>query len=123
MFMDGFHTINLFQITLPLKKILLYQITSKCINHSVTEINALILIFICVFRTTRKISGPFQPGQEVTSKLFVVTHDAKLLISAGHWDNSMRVFHLSKNKTVSHIIKHTGKLFFLFFLHNSVFIL
>ncbi|KAG1669663.1 Neurobeachin-like protein 1 [Nymphon striatum] len=58
-------------------------------------------------KTTRKISGPFQPGLEVTSKLFVVTQDAKLLISAGHWDNSIRVFHLSKNKTVSHIIKHT----------------
>ncbi|XP_076368453.1 neurobeachin-like protein 1 [Tachypleus tridentatus] len=57
-------------------------------------------------KTTRRVSGPFQPGLEITSKLFIVTHDAKYIISGGHWDNSLRLFSLSKNKVVSHIVRH-----------------
>ncbi|KAK7808080.1 hypothetical protein U0070_026517 [Myodes glareolus] len=39
---------------------------------------------------TRTVNGPFAPGLKITSKLFVVSHDAKLLFSAGHWDNSIQ---------------------------------
>lgn len=35
------------------------------------------------------MNGPFAPGLKSTSKLFIVSHDAKLLFSAGHWDNSI----------------------------------
>lgn len=57
-------------------------------------------------KAQRTISGPFAPGLEITSKLFVVSHDAKLLFSAGHWDNSIQVMSLTKGKIVSHNIRH-----------------
>lgn len=70
------------------------------------------------------MNGPFAPGLEITSKLFIVSHDAKLLFSAGHWDNSIQVMSLTKGKIVSHNIRHMGKhllffpckKFFVFFL-------
>ncbi|XP_062950029.1 neurobeachin-like protein 1 isoform X5 [Cynocephalus volans] len=57
-------------------------------------------------KTQRSMNGPFAPGLEVTSKLFVVSHDAKLLFSAGHWDNSIQVMSLTKDKIISHNIRH-----------------
>uniref|UniRef100_A0A8C5LHT8 Neurobeachin like 1 n=1 Tax=Jaculus jaculus TaxID=51337 RepID=A0A8C5LHT8_JACJA len=57
-------------------------------------------------KTQRTMNGPFAPGLEVTSKLFVVSHDAKLLFSAGYWDNSIQVMSLTKGKIISHIIRH-----------------
>ncbi|XP_029425831.1 neurobeachin-like protein 1 isoform X7 [Nannospalax galili] len=57
-------------------------------------------------KTQRTMNGPFAPGLEITSKLFVVSHDAKLLFSAGHWDNSIQVMSLTKGKIVSHNIRH-----------------
>uniref|UniRef100_A0A2K6LW53 Neurobeachin like 1 n=1 Tax=Rhinopithecus bieti TaxID=61621 RepID=A0A2K6LW53_RHIBE len=57
-------------------------------------------------KTQRSMNGPFAPGLEVTSKLFVVSHDAKLLFSAGYWDNSIQVMSLTKGKIISHIIRH-----------------
>ncbi|XP_075385717.1 neurobeachin-like protein 1 isoform X2 [Tenrec ecaudatus] len=57
-------------------------------------------------KTQRCMNGPFAPGLEVTSKLFVVSHDAKLLFSAGHWDNSIQVMSLTKGKIISHNIRH-----------------
>ena len=67
------------------------------------------LIFICVYRTQRSLNGPFAPGLEITAKLFIVSHDAKLLFSAGHWDNSIQVMSLTKGKIISHNIRHMGK--------------
>ncbi|XP_077874001.1 neurobeachin-like protein 1 isoform X2 [Ictidomys tridecemlineatus] len=57
-------------------------------------------------KTQRSMNGPFAPGLEITSKLFVVSHDAKLLFSAGHWDNSIQVMSLAKGKVISHNIRH-----------------
>ncbi|XP_059134551.1 neurobeachin-like protein 1 isoform X2 [Peromyscus eremicus] len=57
-------------------------------------------------KAQRTVNGPFAPGLEITSKLFVVSHDAKLLFSAGHWDNSIQVMSLTKGKIVSHNIRH-----------------
>lgn len=55
------------------------------------------------------MSGPFAPGLEITSKLFVVSHDAKLLFSGGHWDNSIRVTSLTKGKLMGQHIRHMGQ--------------
>uniref|UniRef100_A0A672QFP5 Neurobeachin-like protein 2 n=1 Tax=Sinocyclocheilus grahami TaxID=75366 RepID=A0A672QFP5_SINGR len=52
------------------------------------------------------LAGPFSPGVEVTARLFVVSHDGKLLFSGGHWDNSLRVTSLVKGKTVGQHIRH-----------------
>ena len=59
-------------------------------------------------KTRRSVPGPLSPGLKHSHQLFVVTPDAKLLISAGHWDNSMRVYSLSKHRTTQHIRAHTG---------------
>ena len=60
------------------------------------------------FRLRRCIAGPFITDLEVSSRLFAVTHDAKLIITAGHWDNSFRVFN-TRGKLLSRIVAHTGK--------------
>ncbi|XP_042326371.1 neurobeachin-like protein 1 isoform X2 [Sceloporus undulatus] len=57
-------------------------------------------------KTQRCVSGPFAPGLEITPKLFVVSHDAKLLFSGGHWDNSIRVTSLTKGKLMAQHIRH-----------------
>nr|XP_020665996.1 neurobeachin-like protein 1 isoform X2 [Pogona vitticeps] len=57
-------------------------------------------------KTQRSVSGPFAPGLEITPKLFVVSHDAKLLFSGGHWDNSIRVTSLTKGKLMAQHIRH-----------------
>ncbi|XP_061658136.1 neurobeachin-like protein 1 isoform X5 [Syngnathoides biaculeatus] len=57
-------------------------------------------------KTQRFLSGPFAPGEEVTTGLFVISHDGKLLFSGGHWDNSLRVTSLVKGKTVGQHIRH-----------------
>uniref|UniRef100_A0A663DUJ7 Neurobeachin like 1 n=1 Tax=Aquila chrysaetos chrysaetos TaxID=223781 RepID=A0A663DUJ7_AQUCH len=57
-------------------------------------------------KTQRNMSGPFAPGLEITSKLFAVSHDAKLLFSGGHWDNSIRVTSLTKGKLIGQHIRH-----------------
>uniref|UniRef100_A0A8B9BUL8 Neurobeachin like 1 n=1 Tax=Anser brachyrhynchus TaxID=132585 RepID=A0A8B9BUL8_9AVES len=62
--------------------------------------------FTFIRDTTRSMSGPFAPGLEITSKLFAVSHDAKLLFSGGHWDNSIRVTSLTKGKLIGQHIRH-----------------
>uniref|UniRef100_H3B2H2 Neurobeachin-like protein 2 n=1 Tax=Latimeria chalumnae TaxID=7897 RepID=H3B2H2_LATCH len=57
-------------------------------------------------KTQRTINGPFFPGLEITMKLFIVSHDGKLLFSGGHWDNSIRVTSLTKGKLIGQHIKH-----------------
>ncbi|XP_022079256.1 neurobeachin-like protein 1 [Acanthaster planci] len=55
----------------------------------------------------KTVSGPFAPGLKVTPSLFVTTHDAKLLLTGGHWDNSLRVFSVAKGKPLAHVVHHT----------------
>ncbi|XP_068086135.1 neurobeachin-like protein 1 [Anabrus simplex] len=57
-------------------------------------------------KTRRKLCGPFHPSLPLNSHLFVVSHDAKFLFSGGHWDSSLRVYSLTKNKTVATVRKH-----------------
>ncbi|XP_069839468.1 neurobeachin-like protein 1 isoform X4 [Dendropsophus ebraccatus] len=57
-------------------------------------------------KAQRVVSGPFAPGLEIRSKLFVVSHDGKVLFSGGHWDNSIRVTSLSKGKVIGQHIRH-----------------
>ncbi|KAM4626241.1 neurobeachin-like protein 1 [Discoglossus pictus] len=57
-------------------------------------------------KTQRFVTGPLAPGLEVTSKLFVVSHDGKILFSGGHWDNSIRVTSLTKGKVIGQHIRH-----------------
>ena len=69
-------------------------------------------------RTRRYVPGPRSQDVEMTSRLFAVTPDAKLMFSAGHWDNSIRVYSLTKHKTVQTIRAHTGTLYYPAFCCN-----
>ena len=64
------------------------------------------MIFYFFCRTRKTLAGPFAPEFKITSKVFMVSHDAKLVFSGGHWDNSLRVYSIAKNKTVAHIVRH-----------------
>ncbi|XP_060050086.1 neurobeachin-like protein 1 [Erinaceus europaeus] len=57
-------------------------------------------------KTQRTMNSPFAPGLKITSRLFIVSQDAKLLFSGGHWDNSIQVMSLTKGKVISHNIRH-----------------
>ncbi|KAG9477212.1 hypothetical protein GDO78_002552 [Eleutherodactylus coqui] len=57
-------------------------------------------------KTQRVVSGPFAPSLEITAKLFVVSHDGKVLFTGGHWDNSIRVTSLAKGKVIGQHIRH-----------------
>ncbi|XP_044151242.1 neurobeachin-like protein 2 isoform X2 [Bufo gargarizans] len=57
-------------------------------------------------KTHRFLCGPFAQGAELSSSILAVSHDAKLLFSGGHWDNSLRVTALSRGKVIGHIIRH-----------------
>ena len=59
-------------------------------------------------RTKKRLSGAFMPGLRLSPKMFAVSHDAKLIFSGGHWDNSLHVYSITKNKTIAYITRHTG---------------
>jgi len=69
----------------------------------------LIIYIYFLFRTKKSIAGPFDPNFVINSKLFILTHDAKLLISGGHWDNSLRVFTLTSYKNIGQICQHSSE--------------
>lgn len=53
------------------------------------------------------VKAPFSPSINVTSRLFVVSHDAYWLFSGGHWDWSLQVFAFVGMKTKYSCIHHT----------------
>lgn len=53
----------------------------------------------------------FHPSIILNSHLFALSLDAKLLFTGGHWDSSLQVYSISKNKVVSSVISHFGELF------------
>ena len=66
-------------------------------------------------RTKKSIAGPFDPNLDSMNRLFVLTHDSKLLITGGHWDNSLRVFSLTKYRNVAQIYQHSSNLIIYLF--------
>jgi hypothetical protein len=66
-------------------------------------------------RTKKSIAGPFEPNYEIDHKLFVLTHDSKLLFSGGHWDNSLKVFSLTKYRYIAQIYQHSSMNKLLYF--------
>ncbi|CAF0785781.1 unnamed protein product [Brachionus calyciflorus] len=73
-------------------------------------------------RTKKSISGPFDPNLEIDYKLFVLTHDSKLLISGAHWDNSIRVFSFSKYRNIAQLYQHSNIVTCLAIDYTSSFI-
>ncbi|XP_077556714.1 neurobeachin-like protein 1 isoform X3 [Haemaphysalis longicornis] len=57
-------------------------------------------------KSAKKLSGVFQPGAKVHSRLFVLSSDGKFLVSGGHWDNSVRAYSLLRSKQVAHVVLH-----------------
>ena len=60
-------------------------------------------------KTKRSVAGPFDPNFEIDSSIFVLSHDSKLLFTGAHWDNSLRVFSMSKYRNISQLYQHSGK--------------
>ncbi|EEC02964.1 nbeal1, putative [Ixodes scapularis] len=57
-------------------------------------------------KSSKRLAGVFQPGAKVHSRLFVLSSDAKFLVSGGHWDNSVRAYSLLRGKQVAQVILH-----------------
>jgi len=60
-------------------------------------------------RLRRSLGSPRHPDLPIGFSLghtVVASHDAKVVFSAGFWDNSIRVWNVQKAKTVNHIVKH-----------------
>ena len=51
--------------------------------------------------------------------MFVTSRSNKLLVSAGHWDNSFRVESLEKGKTIARVAYHQGAWCCLYVLING----
>lgn len=60
------------------------------------------------FSNFRCMAAPFSPDLEVGPHLFALTLDAKLVITAGHWDFSIRVFN-AKAKLLQRLSYHNGE--------------
>lgn len=52
------------------------------------------------------MSAPFHPSVALNPHLFAVSLDGRLIYAGGAWDNSLKVFNVSRGKTVASIIKH-----------------
>ena len=55
------------------------------------------------------IGGPFAHDLEVTHKLFVLSPNNKYLVTAGHWDNSLRVHSIERTKITARVLHHNGE--------------
>lgn len=55
---------------------------------------------------SRQLIGPFHPSLKMTSSLFAVNLDGKLLYAGGVWDGSLKVFSIQKGKTVASLSYH-----------------
>lgn len=51
--------------------------------------------------------GPFHPALKITSSLFAVSLDGKLLYAGGIWDNSLKVYNIQKGKAVACLSYHS----------------
>jgi WD40 repeat protein len=59
-------------------------------------------------KSKKSVAGPFDSQFEIDQRNFVLTHDSKLLITGGHWDNSLRVFSLTKYRNIAHIYQNSN---------------
>lgn len=55
---------------------------------------------------SRQLIGPFHPSLRLTSALFAVNLEGKLLYAGGIWDGSLKVFSVQKGKTVASMLYH-----------------
>ena len=60
------------------------------------------------------IGAPFAPSIVPSPAMFVVSCSNKLLVSAGHWDNSFRVESLEKGKIIARVAYHQGAWYWLY---------
>jgi hypothetical protein len=63
--------------------------------------------------TKKCVSGPFDPKFILNRKIYALSIDSKLLFTGAHWDNSLRVFSMSKYRNISQIYQHNGYKYFI----------
>lgn len=104
-FTAGCHTINRFLISTLLRK------TLPCSAESKRESDLMSHLHCCLYcRLQRTLGTLFAPGVSISPWLFAVTHDAKLVLSGGHWDNSLCVYSVPRSKTIASIVRHNSRL-------------
>jgi neurobeachin-like protein 1/2 len=64
--------------------------------------------FFQLYRNRKKLIGPFHPAISLNPNLFAVSVDGKYLYAGGIWDNSLRVFNVTRGKAVASVIRHSG---------------
>lgn len=52
--------------------------------------------------------GPFHPTIKLNSNLFAVNLDGRFLYAGGLWDNSLRIYSVTRAKPLASIIRHLG---------------
>ncbi|XP_055544656.1 neurobeachin-like protein 1 isoform X1 [Wyeomyia smithii] len=57
-------------------------------------------------KNRKKLVGPFHPSINLNSNLFAVSIDGKYLYAGGIWDNSVRIFNMTRGKVVASAIHH-----------------
>ena len=62
-----------------------------------------------IFRNRKKLGGPFHPALNLHSQLFAISLDGRYVYAGGIWDNSLKVFNVSRSKHVASITRHLGK--------------
>lgn len=69
------------------------------------ETNRILTLF-AYLRNRKRISGPYHPSIGLHSQMFAVSLDGRYIYTAGCWDNSLKVFSVSRGKPVASITKH-----------------
>lgn len=59
-----------------------------------------------MYRNRKRLSGPFSPTMNLRSQMFAVSLDGRYIYAAGAWDNSLKVFSVSRGKPVATITEH-----------------
>ena len=54
------------------------------------------------------MGAPFSPDINIGPNIFALTVDGKLLITVGHWDNTVRVYNPTRTKIVNCLRHHSG---------------
>lgn len=74
----------------------------QILNHKSIEC----FVQLIVHRNRKRISGPYHPSISLHSQMFAVSLDGRHVYTAGCWDNSLKVFSVSRGKPVASITKH-----------------
>lgn len=95
-------------------KLTLWKVRPKIVMLYISHPPSLVPLFLifCLPTPCRSkwhyVGGPFAHDLEVSHKLFVLSPNNKYLVTAGHWDNSLRVHSIERTKITARVLHHNG---------------